>query len=387
MREFGPVRFLLGNSREEAEAAKPYMGIARTQLGITKNLMNLGGLQQYARVITLPDGTVIRCQSVMGQDFVAITPPGSPSRKPTSEPILRTETPIEKPKKRTRKLSSTAYQWFQLPDGPPKNGHQAVWDNTNKRMLVWGGYDRPGMDIPATPELLDDDMDIVWAARSGGTIRYASIIDNYFSALIDGVMIDFYAGASWYTYELGAFGPYPGTSIGHGPLTAADLVAQLYIGDTSADKADAIRYDMPRAPVSSFLIDMLPSTALWKFEFTAGVPWSASPGGATDGAWTQLANISYNDWQAMVTAAGSVSISINNAWAPERGDALNQAIERNGEFYDAATSDYYPGYTSDDYWELYFGGTITGADTSMSRQLWMYGPIVTVTEHEEDDPT
>lgn len=75
MREFGPVRFLLGNSPEEAEAAKPYLGIARTQLGITKNLMALGGLTQGARAMTLPDGTVIICHSRMGQDTVQIAVP------------------------------------------------------------------------------------------------------------------------------------------------------------------------------------------------------------------------------------------------------------------------------------------------------------------------
>lgn len=71
MREFGPVRFILG---EDPEAAKPYIGIARMQLGITKNLMNLGGLRQGSRIVTLADGTVIRSQSVFGQDTVTISP-------------------------------------------------------------------------------------------------------------------------------------------------------------------------------------------------------------------------------------------------------------------------------------------------------------------------
>jgi len=74
MREIGPVRLLLGNSREEVEAAKPYIGIARTQLGLAKNLMKLGGLSSYAMARRLEDGTVIIVQSVMGQDTIRIVP-------------------------------------------------------------------------------------------------------------------------------------------------------------------------------------------------------------------------------------------------------------------------------------------------------------------------
>ena len=74
MREYGVVRWNLGATKEEVEASKPYLGQARVQLGIMKNLMALGNQQQGTRAVTLPDGTVIRSQSVMGQDTVQITP-------------------------------------------------------------------------------------------------------------------------------------------------------------------------------------------------------------------------------------------------------------------------------------------------------------------------
>jgi hypothetical protein len=383
MRESGVVRFLLGNSPAEVEASRPYMTLARTQLGITKNLMKLGGLPSYTRTVELEDGTVIRCQSVMGQDAIAIVPAMRVPARPRQETPA---TPVRRKRRKVEEISTTEYGWFQLPDGPPKNGHQAVWDDTNKRMLMWGGYDRPGMDIPAAPRVGDWDDDTVWEARPGGTVRYAAIVNHTFDVYYDapdylgGLPTSTWWATNWYAIS-------GGSSIGEGPRTGADLVTQLYIGDTWQDKADAVRYDMPRDPLSSSRIDMLPSTALWQFEFTGGVPW-AGPGQATAGVWTQLANISYNDWQAIVTAAIYVDISIDNAWVPDRGDAMNQVTYAGWDFYDAAASAYYTGYTGDDYFELYFGGTITGADTSMSKQLWMYGPIVSVTErvYEEDDP-
>ncbi len=70
MREDGPVRFRFEGA---AEAAQGYIGQARTLLGILKNQMRLGGLQQLSREITLSDGTRLFCQSVFGQDTIRIT--------------------------------------------------------------------------------------------------------------------------------------------------------------------------------------------------------------------------------------------------------------------------------------------------------------------------
>lgn len=69
MRETGVVRTRLGG---DVEAAKTLVGVARTQLGIMKNIMALGGLQQLSRKIEFADGTVMILQSIFGQDAVSI---------------------------------------------------------------------------------------------------------------------------------------------------------------------------------------------------------------------------------------------------------------------------------------------------------------------------
>jgi hypothetical protein len=70
MREFREIRKGLG---ENAEAAAPYLGVARTQLGILKARMAHGQLGQLTRTVTLEDGTSITVSSRMGQDSVRIT--------------------------------------------------------------------------------------------------------------------------------------------------------------------------------------------------------------------------------------------------------------------------------------------------------------------------
>lgn len=71
-RDTGSVRFRFDG---DVRAAQDVAGFARTQLGILKNLMSFGKLQQLSRQIMLEDGTVIYCQSVFGQDTIAITAP------------------------------------------------------------------------------------------------------------------------------------------------------------------------------------------------------------------------------------------------------------------------------------------------------------------------
>ena len=70
MREIGVIRKQFSGN---VESAKTYVGEARVQLGILKNLMERGGLQQLTRKTVLPDGTVIICSSVQGQDTISIT--------------------------------------------------------------------------------------------------------------------------------------------------------------------------------------------------------------------------------------------------------------------------------------------------------------------------
>lgn len=71
-RETGVVRQRLDG---DTAAAQRLNGIARTQLGILKELMAFGGLQQLSRTVRLGDGTEIFVQSIFGQDTVRITPP------------------------------------------------------------------------------------------------------------------------------------------------------------------------------------------------------------------------------------------------------------------------------------------------------------------------
>ncbi len=71
-RETGVVRQRLDG---DTAAAQRLNSIARTQLGILKELMAFGGLQQLSRTVRLGDGTEIFVQSVFGQDTMRITPP------------------------------------------------------------------------------------------------------------------------------------------------------------------------------------------------------------------------------------------------------------------------------------------------------------------------
>lgn len=58
-----------------ADAAAPYMGIARTLLGQLKTRMYAGGLAQLSRTVTLEDGARITVSSIHGQDTVRIAVP------------------------------------------------------------------------------------------------------------------------------------------------------------------------------------------------------------------------------------------------------------------------------------------------------------------------
>lgn len=52
--------------------ALPYIGVARTQLGILKNAMSFQGLNHGTRTFTHADGTIIFVQSVFGQDTINV---------------------------------------------------------------------------------------------------------------------------------------------------------------------------------------------------------------------------------------------------------------------------------------------------------------------------
>jgi hypothetical protein len=90
MREFGEVRKDFG---EDNEAAAPYVGQARTLLGVLKNRMERGGLSQLTQTTALPDGAVITVSSIMGQDTIRIAPPATPASTETT-PDVEIEQPV-----------------------------------------------------------------------------------------------------------------------------------------------------------------------------------------------------------------------------------------------------------------------------------------------------
>jgi hypothetical protein len=67
MRDTGPVRKDL-----PGDEAAPYIGVARTLLGVLKNRMLMGGITSLTSTSTLPDGTVITVSSVNGQDTIRV---------------------------------------------------------------------------------------------------------------------------------------------------------------------------------------------------------------------------------------------------------------------------------------------------------------------------
>lgn len=181
MRETGPVRFVLGDNHEQRAAALAYIPLARTLLGQLKNLMHLGGVPTLSRTATLPDGTVIRCASVMGQDTVSIAvppPPPAPTPHPTPTP---TPTPARKRKIRTSRLvpESESEGWIQLPDGPLKFGHEAAYNPSTRTLYVWGGYDR---ELPTIEQEDQIDptftYDTSWQGNWYAGI-YATLTDNF----------------------------------------------------------------------------------------------------------------------------------------------------------------------------------------------------------------
>ena len=89
MRDTGPIAKTLTGDQDESVGN---ISVARTQLGILKNGMKLGGITQGSRSVTLPDGTTMRVTSINGIDQVHIsTPqPGKPAL-----PVEVPETPYE----------------------------------------------------------------------------------------------------------------------------------------------------------------------------------------------------------------------------------------------------------------------------------------------------
>lgn len=82
MRETGVVRKELNG-----DEAAPYIGAARTMLGIVKNQLSFNGLAQGKGTRTFPDGTIIEVTSIYGQDKITITRPAPVVNAPVVEEI------------------------------------------------------------------------------------------------------------------------------------------------------------------------------------------------------------------------------------------------------------------------------------------------------------
>lgn len=88
MRETGPVRKELSG-----EEAAPYIGFARTLLGVLKNQMRFNQLSQGKLARTLPDGTLIAVQSIFGLDKISVVAAAIP--RPQEEPVEAVPPPRE----------------------------------------------------------------------------------------------------------------------------------------------------------------------------------------------------------------------------------------------------------------------------------------------------
>jgi hypothetical protein len=87
MREYREVR-----KDTPGDEAAPYIGVARTLLGVLKNRMVMGGIATLSSTTRLPDGAVITCMSVHGQDTIRIVPP--PGATPAAPPQHATLPPL-----------------------------------------------------------------------------------------------------------------------------------------------------------------------------------------------------------------------------------------------------------------------------------------------------
>lgn len=100
MRETREVSKLL-----EGDDSQHYIGFARTVLGQLKNQLALGGLAQGTSTRRLPDGTVVRAQSIFGQDKIFIIRAGA---APSREEIV---------------MSEPSFEEFEIPTSVPETAN------------------------------------------------------------------------------------------------------------------------------------------------------------------------------------------------------------------------------------------------------------------------
>jgi hypothetical protein len=190
MREFGPVRKgLTGDDADPAaaEAAAPYIGLARTILGQLKNRMQLGGIDHLSRTVNLPDGATIQVTSTNGRDTIRInaaTVP-TPTEEQTQEvEVSETKTvpqfPTQKNEVNTEIVLSGGFPatWWSANTGPlltdagvalsglsdsgdigcGYNGFQITrWSRTGKTTFI-----PSGVSVASSPKISGDGNAIAW---------------------------------------------------------------------------------------------------------------------------------------------------------------------------------------------------------------------------------
>lgn len=162
MRETGPVR-----KQVSGEEAAPYIGFARTMLGAVKNQMSFSGLMQGTGTKTLPDGTMIRVQSVFGQDTIAITKPAVPAAGQPQEQRPMAEVPQE----------ILVVPQASVPDEPVIGALFAlcgsyIYNNAGFRPFVWRrseGIVDIGIDFGFATAISDDGGMVVGSVNGGPT--------------------------------------------------------------------------------------------------------------------------------------------------------------------------------------------------------------------------
>ena len=174
MRETGVVRKELSG-----EEAAPYIGIARTMLGVVKNQLSFNGLAQGKGTKVFPDGTIIVAQSVFGQDKITITRPViAPVTLPVEEfvpptPQLPEYAPVEAPWEESVTaggLAGCGYYYIVDPAGPGSPSIQQQpyrWTPREGRVLL---PLLPGYTAATTSAISGNGRIIVGRASSyGGT--------------------------------------------------------------------------------------------------------------------------------------------------------------------------------------------------------------------------
>jgi hypothetical protein len=249
-------------------------------LGITKNLMQLGGLQSLSRRVMLADGAIIFTSSVMGQDTIAITAatrprlPESVRAKPTEVP---SETATKAPSRQKKQREVRGAKWVRASDGPAKNGHRAIWDYAGNRMLVYSGWDRAATIIPAVAEQLE-----TYEYPATGQVVRTNAFGNPFGFVWGTVTEPYTVGPdSWTFSAMAGANVYPdnGMSVGEvwvlesGPGTIADWYQageELWDGDPDLFPATRVvaRLSYTQVELTPY-IDYAPGgVAVWTRRYT-----------------------------------------------------------------------------------------------------------------------